>query len=555
MQTAAAQQQAIQAQTVGQQQQNQAQALQLKDEQLYRQLAPQHVTRDANGKVTGMDFDGLYTDMQSHGANVLPFQSKQIALQQQVLGLGKAQREQVDALHADIEDLTEQTKKAHEQESKNAPAAAATPLAPSATPGVENPLGPPVPGTGGMPAAMLPNMPAAQDLLKKAAAAPAPEVGSAPAGTPQSLGQPEPGAVPTSSESALHDSAANAQRLIGPKTQGTYQHGLLNLAAKWGLQAVKGLPSSLTDASQIDQAEAEHGSIREAMANADKAADIAQKSGAGAKSQAEAQAALWKEAGPGTLINIQTGQLIHGVAAPDVEEFRAYIARGGDPTQYSAWKAQQTAKATEGVDVDKAVRTEVGKQNALAPSLQQITNVTRAGRQYINREDIPQGSAGVTEQQALKSGIPVVDKDTASTLSDIDTAKANQDYMLNQIGSKLATDPSGRLYSAPANTIEKLAQTDPTLAAVGTYRNAAIQSLRAVAGSKGLRINQYEVQLAIDNDIPKMTDTLPVAQKKLQNLKAFLDNTEQSHLTRNRQQQPTQDFFSQFGGSARQQAQ
>ena len=113
--------------------------------------------------------------------------------------------------------------------------------------------------------------------------------------------------------------------------------------------------------------------------------------------------------------------------------------------------------------------------------------------------------------------------------------------MLSVIGKKLATDATGRLYSAPKNTIAKLAQSDPELAAVGTFRNAAIQSMRAVAGAKGLRINQYEVQLAIDNDIPKMTDTLPVAQQKLKNLQAFLDNAEQSHVIRNRapSMQPT----------------
>jgi len=78
-----------------------------------------------------------------------------------------------------------------------------------------------------------------------------------------------------------------------------------------------------------------------------------------------------------------------------------------------------------------------------------------------------------------------------------------------------------------------------------------------VAGSKGLRINQSEIQMAIDNDIPKMTDTLPVAQQKLNNLKAFLDNAEQLHLTRNRgnmaqpQQQQPNDPFAQFGGRAR----
>jgi hypothetical protein len=77
-------------------------------------------------------------------------------------------------------------------------------------------------------------------------------------------------------------------------------------------------------------------------------------------------------------------------------------------------------------------------------------------------------------------------------------------------------------------------QTDPDLAAMGTFRNAAIQTMRAVAGSKGLRINQYEVQLAIDNDIPKMTDTWSVAHAKIANLQQFLDNTENAHLTRNR---------------------
>lgn len=188
--------------------------------------------------------------------------------------------------------------------------------------------------------------------------------------------------------------------------------------------------------------------------------------------------------------------------------------------------------------VNQAVNTEVQKAKALAPELAQVTRTTQAGRQYISADDAQGESGKFIRQQAAAAGIPVVDKDTASTLADIDTAKQNQAYMLSLIGPKLAASAAGRLGTAPANTIEKLAQTDPELASIGTFRNAAIQSMRAVAGSKGLRINQAEIQMAIDNDIPKMTDTLPAAAQKLKNLQTFLDNSESAHLTYNRGQLP-----------------
>jgi hypothetical protein len=207
---------------------------------------------------------------------------------------------------------------------------------------------------------------------------------------------------------------------------------------------------------------------------------------------------------------------------------------GKSPSEYPAWEAAQKAAATLPIDINKAVATEVAKQKALAPELDQISNTTMAGRKYISREDIPKGSEGVTERQANQAGIPVVDKDVAGTLSEIDTAKANQQAMLNLVKNKLATSPGERIYKGPENKLEAAMQTDPTLASMGTFRNAAIQTMRAVAGSKGLRINQYEVQMAIDNDIPKMTDTWEVAQAKISALQKFLDNAESAHLVRNR---------------------
>jgi hypothetical protein len=220
---------------------------------------------------------------------------------------------------------------------------------------------------------------------------------------------------------------------------------------------------------------------------------------------------------------------------------------------------KETNPQVQAGKVEVATATEVAKARALAPGLNEVLRKTSAGRQYISAEDATGTGGQVVRQEAAKAGIPVVNKDVASTLEDIDTAKKNQDYMLGLIGKKLASGAPTRLWYGPANTIEKIAQTDPEMASVGTFRNAAIQSMRAVAGSKGLRINQAEIEMAIDNDIPKLTDTLPVAQQKLTNLKTFLDNAESSHLTKDRSapnagQAPAKnDFFSQFGGKARNQ--
>jgi len=249
--------------------------------------------------------------------------------------------------------------------------------------------------------------------------------------------------------------------------------------------------------------------------------------------------------------------------SPIYNPSRAYLAKraaAGDPDAISlitAMNQQVAAKAgaeAQGklpyeiqkeqalvpIRIGEQVGAEVGKARALAPTLDQVTNTTMSGNKYADVSQLTGPAAAIVKQQAYAAGIPVVDKDTAATLRDIDTAKANQQYMMSVIGSKLAPGPGSRLYTAPGNTLESLAQTDPDLAAVGTFRNAAIQSMRAVAGSKGLRINQAEIQMAIDNDIPKLTDTLPVAQQKLKNLQTFLQNAENAHLQQNRQPGATQ---------------
>ena len=178
---------------------------------------------------------------------------------------------------------------------------------------------------------------------------------------------------------------------------------------------------------------------------------------------------------------------------------------------------------------------EQGARNAAnnpVSALDNITYTTSSGRKYINADDL--GKNRQARVQAQNAGIPVVDRGTHEMLEDLDQARMNMNYMMQRIGPKLAADPTGRLYSAPANTLAKLAQTDPDLAAIGTFRTAAIQGLRAVAGSKNFRMTAAEIQQAQDNDIPKDTDTLPVAKQRLANMNAFLDNAERAHLQRDR---------------------
>jgi len=348
LQTAAAQQQAIQANTEGQQQQNQAQALQLKDEQLRRQLAPQFVQKDENGKPVGFDTEGLYNAMLQGGADPMTINAmrmKQVEMQKALLGLSDAALDHQQKLNGVIVDGIESVRDANDKALTKANAGA-TPV-PAAQGQAPNPLGNAVPGTGGMPSGMLPNIPQAQV-----------PIGKAQPGSPESLGAQPDGQQPTATESALQDASKGPQP-ITPEAQAAYQQFLVR-AARMGIPVGQFKPT-LTDTSDLDQAEAGAGLHAELLKQQKAQADIAEAAGKGAQAQSEAEAALWKPAGEGTLVNVKTGQLIHGVASPNVEAFRQFVADGGQPDQFAAHQAQQDAAAR----LPYQVQAEIDKQVAM----------------------------------------------------------------------------------------------------------------------------------------------------------------------------------------------
>jgi hypothetical protein len=174
---------------------------------------------------------------------------------------------------------------------------------------------------------------------------------------------------------------------------------------------------------------------------------------------------------------------------------------------------------------------------------------TVSGLKYIDSTQFQGKEREAARQQAAKLGIPFIGKDESEALQNIDNARLNQQTIIDQITGLLPKDATGRILGgAIENKLSRYFQTSDQLGAFGSWRTAAINTLRATAGSKGLRINQAEIAAAVENDIPKITDTVGVAQQKFNNIKVLLDNAEKSMLVRNRSSLSTSAGTTQMEG-------
>lgn len=164
------------------------------------------------------------------------------------------------------------------------------------------------------------------------------------------------------------------------------------------------------------------------------------------------------------------------------------------------------------------------------PPLQFLSETSGNGASYIDASKVEPKTLNALQTAAGQANIPVVDKDTASGLRDAATVKAQQQQMLDLLEGRLADNPVSRLFVAPENKLKQLGQIDPNLAVTGTFVGPAIQALRAMAGSKNFRITQSEINAAIDNFVPKATDTVDVAKKKVSTIDGFLASKEKVAL-------------------------
>ncbi len=154
------------------------------------------------------------------------------------------------------------------------------------------------------------------------------------------------------------------------------------------------------------------------------------------------------------------------------------------------------------------------------------TKTTESGIPYIDGTAV-KGKLGQNAQlDAAKLGIPYLDTANADAMANIETARTNLGNIKNMVALGAPSGPIERLWLGPINKAAAAFQSDADKAAFPAWRAAAIQALRAMAGSKGLRINQAEIQTSIDNDIPKITDSIGAVESKMKIVNSMLDSQE-----------------------------
>ncbi len=156
------------------------------------------------------------------------------------------------------------------------------------------------------------------------------------------------------------------------------------------------------------------------------------------------------------------------------------------------------------------------------------TRQTTSGITYVDGTNLTGKDATQAQTFAAQNGLPYLDKTAADLQNNVETARQNMTNIQNSLDGLLPT--SGLNVTAKlGNLLQSSTQIGPNadaLSSFSAYRSAAIQALRAMAGAKGLRINQAEIMQSVNNDIPKITDTVGVAKSKIAIVNALLDSQE-----------------------------
>lgn len=162
-----------------------------------------------------------------------------------------------------------------------------------------------------------------------------------------------------------------------------------------------------------------------------------------------------------------------------------------------------------------------------------LERTTSGGIKWLDMSDLGVKGAPGAIKYATDNGMLALSKEGKAKVADVETARRNIKLMQSSMDF-LPGSPAQRAVQGPINKLKSMAQTAPQIAAFNTYRTAAIQQLKALAGGvgSGLRINQAEIEQALKNDIPRITDTYDVANQKLQNIQDLLDSTLTPFLSR-----------------------
>ena len=155
---------------------------------------------------------------------------------------------------------------------------------------------------------------------------------------------------------------------------------------------------------------------------------------------------------------------------------------------------------------------------------------TMSGAQWVDSRQYF-GKAGQAKMNAYRQqGLTVLSKSDAEKMDELDAVRMNQQSILDSILDKLPKDATGHITQGLTNKLQQFFQSDEELASYGSWRQTAVQSLQGLVRGGGFRMNQAEILMSIANDIPKVTDTVAVAQRKIAHIRAQYDNLEKSMI-------------------------
>lgn len=198
--------------------------------------------------------------------------------------------------------------------------------------------------------------------------------------------------------------------------------------------------------------------------------------------------------------------------------------------------ANMSKEATIQTNLDNAVKRSTIAKNLkdLNPlgglSLKDYTTTSSTGKQYVDLSTVSDKTEKKQVEGAARAqGIPVVTDANAGKMNAIEDTRTNLDNIKAQF-DKIGYSSGGSKIAGVfglSNKIKELAgNTD--IGSFKAWRTAAINSIQALAGGSGsgLRINQAEINSAMENDIPNLGDTKAVGNAKLDVLKKQLDSWE-----------------------------
>ncbi len=174
--------------------------------------------------------------------------------------------------------------------------------------------------------------------------------------------------------------------------------------------------------------------------------------------------------------------------------------------------------------------------------LQNRVVTTAGGRQFFDatglsvkeRQAADRFAATVVDPSTGKPGVMVLNATQSDKLRTVQSAREDVQSAFDSIQANLPKDAMDRIQQTPGIKFAQVFQTNPALGSYGAWRSAAIKALQGIAGGagSGLRINQAEIKMSVENDIPKPNDTWETANQKLQNIRTMLDSGERPYLER-----------------------